>query len=81
MHEDGIVETNWGRLSSQQKLYYSLRLKELIFLNYQFALHECRDQWAAALLLQEVMKAERQTEKWRIAKLSGEVQEEELRYV
>ncbi|OAD75292.1 hypothetical protein PHYBLDRAFT_143550 [Phycomyces blakesleeanus NRRL 1555(-)] len=49
----------------QQKLYYSLRLEELIFLNYQFALHKCRGRWAAALLLQE-------------AKLSGEVQEEEL---
>ncbi|OAD78839.1 hypothetical protein PHYBLDRAFT_62400 [Phycomyces blakesleeanus NRRL 1555(-)] len=66
MHEDGIVETNWKRLSSQQKLYYSLRLEELIFLYYQFALHRCRDQWAAALLLQEVMKAEPHTEKWQI---------------
>ncbi|KAL0087506.1 hypothetical protein J3Q64DRAFT_1698038 [Phycomyces blakesleeanus] len=70
MREDGILETNWGKLSSQQKLYYSLRLEELI-LNYQFALHKCRGQRAATLLLQEMMKAEHQTE-------NREVQEEEL---
>ncbi|KAL0075742.1 hypothetical protein F4703DRAFT_1934804 [Phycomyces blakesleeanus] len=80
MCEDGIVEMNWGKLSSQQKLYYSLRLEELIFSNYQFALHEYRGQWAAALFLQEVMNARRQTDKHQIAKLSGEVQEE-LSYI
>ncbi|KAL0083273.1 hypothetical protein F4703DRAFT_1794838 [Phycomyces blakesleeanus] len=63
--DDGVVEVNWGKLNSQKKLYYSLRLVELIFNNYNFPLYDCQDQWAASLLLQEVMKAERQTEKRR----------------
>ncbi|KAL0077330.1 hypothetical protein J3Q64DRAFT_1702985 [Phycomyces blakesleeanus] len=46
-----------------------------------FALHEYRGQWAAALFLQEVMNAGPQTDKRQIAKLSGEVQEEELSYI
>ncbi|KAL0082820.1 hypothetical protein J3Q64DRAFT_1836435 [Phycomyces blakesleeanus] len=72
---DGVEEVNWGKLNSQKKLYYSLRLEELIFNNYNFLLYECQDQWAASLLLQEVMKAERQTEKRRKERAAGPVQD------
>lgn len=65
MRENGIDETNWGRLSTSQKLYYSLRLEEMIFTKFGYELYECERQWAASLLLQEAMKAERQTEKRR----------------
>ncbi|KAL0079868.1 hypothetical protein F4703DRAFT_1796202 [Phycomyces blakesleeanus] len=72
---DGVEEVNWGKLNSQKKLYYSLRLEELIFNNYNFLLYECQDQWAASLLLQEVIKAERQTEKRRKERAAGPVQD------
>ncbi|KAL0096991.1 hypothetical protein J3Q64DRAFT_1693414 [Phycomyces blakesleeanus] len=41
MKDDGVVKVNWGKLNSQKKLYYSLRLEELIFNNYNFPLYEC----------------------------------------
>ncbi|KAL0086096.1 hypothetical protein F4703DRAFT_1793762 [Phycomyces blakesleeanus] len=65
MKDDDVVKVNWGKLNSQKKLYYSLQLVELIFNNYNFPLYECQDQWAASLLLREVIKAECQTEKRR----------------
>lgn len=65
MKSEGINEPNWGKLPAQQKLYYSLRLEELIFSNYHYPIYECVDRWAASLLLQDVMKAERKTDKRR----------------
>ena len=66
MKDDGILETGWGKLSRQYQLYYSLKLERVIFEKYHYPIHECRNQWAARVLLMENMKGRRQTARRQI---------------
>lgn len=64
MTQEGAVATSWGTLSAQEKTYYALRLEREIF-EYGYAIYKCNKKWAANLLIQECMKAERQGDKRR----------------
>jgi hypothetical protein len=65
MKEEGVVERMWtDNIPTDRQLHYALILEEIIE-SYGFHIWKCRQQWAARTLLQEAMKAERQTEKRR----------------
>jgi hypothetical protein len=69
MKEEGVVERMWTDIPTDRQLYYALILEERIE-SYGFHIWKCRQQWAARTLLQEAMKAERQTEKRRAERVS-----------
>lgn len=59
MKHDGVTAVFWNDMSPQVISYYSSKLESLIT-DYGFPIYQCNKRWAATLLLQDAMKAERQ---------------------
>ncbi|KAI8972356.1 hypothetical protein BDB01DRAFT_471751 [Pilobolus umbonatus] len=65
MLEDGVTQTFWNDFSTQQKTFYASKLEQKIS-DYGYPIQRCKKQWASRLLIQEIMKTDRQTRKRQI---------------